>query len=92
VVWEKALLTDVGGPNTRALRRIPDRRVVQFWDPGRLLSHEMGESKTGRKIWDWAGVYPKGTVWNGAAPQPLYSARPVVENAKDLDAALAHAL
>jgi len=51
----------------------------------------MGESKTGRKIWDWAGVYPKGTVWNGAAPQPLYSARPVVENAKDLDAALAHA-
>jgi len=30
-------------------------------------------------IWDWAATYPPGVVWNGAAPQLLYSGRPVVE-------------
>jgi hypothetical protein len=92
VIWEKALITDGTGPNTRALHRVSDPRAIQFWDPDRLLSHEMGESKTGRRIWDWAGIYPHGTVWNGTAPQPVYSGRPVDQTAKDLEAALAHAL
>jgi hypothetical protein len=83
-------MTDGVGPNTRALRRISDRRATQFWDKDRLLSHEMGESKTGKKIWDWAGLYAKGAVWNGAAPQPVYSGGPVDETAKDLEKALAH--
>ena len=92
MVWEKALITDRSGPNTRAMRRIADSRVVQFWDKGRLLSHEMGESKTGKMLWDWVGVYPKGAAWNGTAPQPFYSGRPVVDAAPDLDRALGRAL
>jgi hypothetical protein len=92
VVWEKALMTDRAGPNTRAMRRIPDSRVIQFWDKDRLLSHEMGESKSGKMIWDWAGVYGKGAVWNGTVPEPLYSGGPVVEVAGELDRVVGRAL
>ena len=92
VVWEKVLITDRTGPNTRALARIRDRRVVQFWDKDRLLSHAMGESEKTEMVWDWAGIYTKGATWNGAAPQPVYSGRPVVDTAKQLDAALARSL
>ena len=63
---------------------------MQLWDRDRLLSHEMGESKTGKKIWDWAGIYPKGAIWNGAAPKPVYFGRPVDQTAKHLEQALAH--
>jgi len=70
------------------LGRISDRRAVQFWDHDRLLSSEMGESTTGKMIWDWAGIYPKGTIWNGTAPEPVYHGRPVMETIKDLEAAL----
>ena len=89
MVWEKALVTDDVGPNTKALGRISDRRAVQFWDHDRLLSNEMSESKTGKMIWDWAGIYATGAVWNEAAPKPVYSGRPVMETLKDLEAALA---
>jgi hypothetical protein len=92
VVWEKALITDRSGPNTRAMRRISDSRVVQFWDKDRLLSHEMGESKSGKMVWDWVGVYRKGVVWNGTAPESYYSGGPVVDAAPELDGALGRAL
>ena len=92
MVWEKALITDRSGPNTRAMRRIADSRVVQFWDKDRLLSHEMGESKSGKMLWDWVGVYRKGAVWTGTVPELLYSGRPVVDMAPELDRALGLAL
>lgn len=48
----------------------------------------MGESKTGKMIWDYAAIYPHDAVWNGAAPQPSYSARPVVDHTAELDQAI----
>lgn len=88
MVWEKALFTDMMAPNKRALQRIPDPRVTQFWDKERLLSHEMGESKTGKMIWDYAAIYPHDAVWNGTFPQPSYSGRPVVDHTAELAQAL----
>jgi hypothetical protein len=91
VVWEKALFSDRAAPNTRTLRRIPDPRATQFWDSDRLLSHEMGESKTGKMIWDYAAIYPHDAVWNGTFPQPSYSGGPVVEHTAELDQVLGRA-
>ena len=76
-------------PNTRALRRIPDKRAIQFWDRDRLLSHAMGEDANGKPVWDWAGLYAKNASWNGAPPKPLFSGRTVIEVADKLDHALA---
>ena len=92
MVWEKALITDRTGPNTRALRRILDRRATQFWDKDRLLSHDIGESKTGKMIWDWAALYRKGVIWNSTAPQPVFSGSTVIATINDLDAALSGTL
>ena len=75
-------------PTSGAMRRIPDRRVMQFWDSDRLLSHEMGESKTGKMIWDYAAVYPHEAVWNGTAPRPSFSGGPVVGEVRELENAL----
>jgi len=90
VVWEKVLDTDLMSPNTRALMRVSDKRARQFWDHGRLLSHAMGEDKTGKPVWDWAGLYPKEAAWNGLPPKPQVDGRTIVRVADDLDKALAH--
>ena len=88
-MWEKVLDSDLMGPNTRALSRISDKRAVQFWDRDRLLSHAMGEDKTAKPVWDWAGLYPKGAAWNGMPPKPELDGRTIVRVAGDLDKALA---
>ncbi len=77
------------GPNTRALRRLSDKRAVQYWDRDRLLSHAMGEDKTGKPVWDWTGLYPKGAVWNGLPPKPQFDGRTIVRASNDLEKALA---
>ena len=82
------MFTDMMAPSKRALQRIPDPRVTQFWDRERLLSHEMGESKTGKMIWDYAAVFPHEAVWNGTFPQASYSGRPVVSHVLELENAL----
>lgn len=61
---------------------IPDPRVSQFWDPGRVLSKRMGEQEGDRRsiVWDSVALYPIGVRWtNPAPPEPVYQGRPVVE-------------
>ena len=50
VVWEPVLKTDWSAPGSTALMRIPDPRVRQYWDKGRLLSKAMGEKEGQVKI------------------------------------------
>ena len=37
--------------------RLPDLRVVQFWDKNRLISHSMGEHDLRSEVWHYIAVY-----------------------------------
>jgi hypothetical protein len=86
VIWEPVLPTDFVAPSTAALARIPDVRVAQYWDRKRRLSHLLGEHNRSTVVWDYIAVYAPGTLWQNAAPQPIYSDHPVcdvISGAKD---------
>ena len=78
VVWEPVLPTDLTAPSTVALRRIHDRRVTQYWDRNRVLSHAMGEHGRRSLVWDYIAVYKPEQTWTDAPPQPEFNGRPVV--------------
>ena len=77
VVWEPVLATDLAAPSTAALARVPDLRVVQYWDRRRALSHLMGEHNRASVVWDYIAVYAPGALWQDAPPKPVYSDHPV---------------
>ena len=78
IIWEPVLPTDVRAPSTMTLKRISDRRVAQYWDRDRLLSHAMGEHDRKTIVWDSIGIYEPGTVWGAAPPKAAFEDRPVV--------------
>lgn len=94
VVWEPVLPTDFAAPTTLVMKRLPDARVVQHWDAGRLLSKQLGERPGDRDsiVWDWVAVYPPGLLWKDAPPQPAWSDRPVVDVKQELSKQLGVAL
>ena len=91
VVWEPVLKLDVAPPTSRVLNRIPDARVAQFWDEGRVLSARIAAAATedphgvlGQPscsldtiVWDWAAVYPPGVRWEDSFPRAAYAGAPV---------------
>ena len=91
VVWEPVLPTDWLAPSTASLARVPDSRVQQYWDRGRLLSKSMGEKDKSSIVWDYVAVYAPGTLWNATAPQPFYQDGPVVQVVSALTQALQRA-
>ena len=44
VIWEPVIVTDIAPPTSGTLARIPDARVAQFWDEGRVVSAEIVRS------------------------------------------------
>jgi hypothetical protein len=88
VIWEPVLFTDWGRPTGGALALIRDRRVAQFWDHDRVLSHALGEKDDHTIVWDWAGIYPAGSDWRKAA----FSDSPVAPQAARIEEALARTL
>ena len=78
VVWEPVLATDLSAPSTITLRRIHDRRVTQYWDSNRALSHAMGEHDRPSVVWDYIAVYRPEQIWTDEPPQPEFKGRPVV--------------
>lgn len=78
VVWEPVLPTDLRAPSTITLGRIHDRRVKQYWDSDRVLSHAMGEHGRSSVVWDYIAVYKPEQLWAEAPPQPEFTGRPVV--------------
>ena len=94
-VWEPVLTTDKGPPTASVLSRLTDARVVQYWDPGKLLSNRiLAASHTVpafaifsgqlEAAWDLAAVYPPGMKWEGGVPAPVYCGNPVVESLDSL--------
>jgi hypothetical protein len=92
VIWEPVLPTDWSAPSTAALRRVTDTRATQFWDKGRLVSHQMGEHDRHSVVWDYIAVYPPGAVWADGPPEALYHGGPVVSVAGPARSALERAL
>ena len=91
VVWEPVLLTDWAAPSTAGLARMPDSRVQQYWDKGRLLSKAMGEKDSSSIVWDSVAVYAPGALWNDIPPKPFYEDGPVVRVVSALTQALERA-
>ena len=90
-VWERVLTTDWRAPGGSVMALLPDGRISQWWDAGRVLSKHLGEIEGDRKsiIWDWVAIYPPGAKLKY---KPFYEGRPVVDVANEfrlqLDAAL----
>ena len=92
-VWEPVLVTDYGPPSDSALARIADNRAAHFWDRSKLTSEKalpalradlapvVGSKNlvTGRVVWDFAAIYPRGVRWEGSFPVPVFKGAPVVD-------------
>ena len=91
VVWEPVLPTDWAAPSTASLARVPDNRVQQYWDRGRLLSKSMGEKDKSSIVWDYVAVYAPGALWNDTPPRPFYEDGSVVRVVSALTEALERA-
>lgn len=92
VVWEPVLPTDWGAPATTALKRIADRRAIQYWDKGRLLSRALGEHDRKSVVWDHIAVYARGVIWKQAPPESQYAGGPVLDVIAPSREAIARAL
>jgi hypothetical protein len=93
VVWEPVILSDWNAPTRKALSRIPDARVAQFWDKKRSLSEKIRETARadprhilGQKrlkddsiVWDFVAVYPPGIKWDRSFPEAKFAGAPVVD-------------
>jgi len=90
-VWEPILPTDWRPPSGSTLRRIGDRRVLQFWDPNHLVSSNLRELANRNTTltkpdccvqkgfhWDEALLFPAGAHWNDGSV-PLFWNGPVVK-------------
>ena len=91
VVWEPILPSDWGRPTRLVMARIPDHRVIQFWDKDHLIAKELdGQLRTKQPnccrhsgtLWDLVALYPNGTNWNES--EPFYIDGPVYKVEHDL--------
>jgi hypothetical protein len=68
---------------TAVLKRLPDARARQYWDPGHLLAAQLpGEPECCRRdgiLWDVAAVYPPGLQWLDKLPPAQFLNGPVVD-------------
>jgi hypothetical protein len=100
VVWEPILPTDWRAPSWSTLRRIPDTRAKQFWDPYQVVAKEldrMANEKPGEwqasccrhkgLFWDEAIVYEPPAKWK-EEPKPAFLSGPVLKIASGLERAL----
>ena len=106
VVWEPVLWTDVAAPRARVLALLGDRRVTQYWDPGRVISEDLVRSvnaapaRFGREealppgfiSWDVVAVFAKSARWERDVPVPAHYDGPVVQAIDATRKAIAGAL
>lgn len=86
VVWEPILASDWSRPTRPVLARIPDQRVIQFWDKDHLTAKQLDGQLSNRQpsccrhagiLWDLVALYPKGVQWGSS--EPMYIDGPVVK-------------
>jgi hypothetical protein len=86
VVWEPILASDWSRPTRPVLARIPDDRVIQFWDKDHLIAQQMDAQLSTSQpsccrhagmLWDLAALYPRKVQWGSF--EPVYVDGPVVK-------------
>jgi len=82
VLWE---------PILPLMSRIPDGRVIQFWDQDHLIAEQLSKQLHTKQptccrhsgtLWDLVALYPDGTKWNES--EPFYVDGPVYEVENEL--------
>ncbi len=71
--------------------RIPDSRVVQYWDKGHLVAGELRQRLSSEPnccqrrgvLWDLAALYERQAQWGTSAP--VIAEGPVVDAAPDIE-------
>lgn len=106
VVWEPVLKTDIAPPLSGVLASFADRRVTQYWDPGRVVSADMVRSVNETPVrygfaeplppgfvsWDVVAVFAPSAHWERDVPVPRYFDGPVVKAIDATRKAIAEAL
>ena len=106
VVWEPVLKSDVAAPLTRVLGLLHDRRVAQYWDPGRVVSTDLVRTVNknpgsygrdeplppGFVAWDVVAVFSTTARWEHDVPMPAYYGGPVRDVIDDTRNAITGAL
>jgi hypothetical protein len=68
------------------MARIPDRRVIQFWDKDHVIAKELNTQlrtkqpnccRNSGTLWDLVALYPKARKWSET--EPLYIDGPVIK-------------
>ena len=93
VVWEPILPSDWSRPTRPVMARIPDTRVIQFWDKDHLIAEQLSRQLRTKQptccrhsgtLWDLVALYPNGTNWNESEPfyvdGPVYKVESELEN------------
>ena len=89
IIWEPMLASDWSSPSRFIQSRVPDPRVMQFWDKNHLVAKELRGHLPGLTtsccsragiLWDVVAVYPKNAGWDSA---PVFIDGPVVDVASD---------
>jgi hypothetical protein len=106
VVWEPVLVSDIAAPVSRVLGLLKDRRVTQYWDPGRVISSDLIRSvnedpkRYGREeqlppdfiAWDVVAVFARSAHWERDLPTPAHYDGPVVHAIDSTKQAISDAL
>ncbi len=105
VVWEPILPPDSERRTTGVLALIHHPDVAQFWDDNHWVAHaisrELSSDRTGPRphccglhanLWDFVALYPKGSMWQAAAPKAVFADGPVAYVQQSLGRELTHLL
>jgi hypothetical protein len=96
-VWEPILPTDWRPRGSRALRRLSDQRVHQFWDFDHHVAAALKTTASTLQpnccehngiLWDVAAVYAPGPQWQEVMPVPVFLDGAVSPVATKLEAAM----
>jgi hypothetical protein len=93
VVWEAILPSDWSRPTRPVMARIPDNRVIQFWDKDHLIAEQLSRQLRTKQpnccrhsgpLWDLVALYPNGANWKESEPfyvdGPVYKVESELEN------------
>lgn len=91
VVWEPVIASDVAAPLTPVLGLLHDLRVIQYWDPDRVVSGDFVRTVNDDPprygfderlppdfvAWDAVAVFSRSAAWRENPPVPVYFDGPV---------------
>ena len=103
VVWEPVLPSDIAAPLTKVLGLLDDPRVIQYWDPDRVVSEDLVRAVNadparyrleealppGFIAWDVVAVFGSGVRWESELPVPAYYGGPVATVMQETRASIA---